>query len=96
MSTKREDTNYWRRRNLSIAEVKTNHKEQMMIVGENIRRQRKAMSYDVVELSILSRVSEVTIKRLEAGYDNVTLETLVKLANVFKCDPSELLKLYHL
>lgn len=76
--------------------VHTNHKEQMIIVGENIRRQRKAMSLDVVELSILSRVSEVTIKRLEAGYDNVTLETLVKLANVFKCDPSELLKLYHL
>jgi transcriptional regulator with XRE-family HTH domain len=79
-----------------MVEVYTNHKEQMMIVGGNIRRHRKAMSLDVVELSILSRVSEVTIKRLEAGYDNVTLETLVKLSNVFKCDPSELLKLYHL
>ena len=79
-----------------MVEVYTNHKEQMMIVGDNIRRYRKAMSIDVVSLSILSRVSEVTIKRLEAGYDNVTLETFVKLANVFKCDPSDLLKLYHL
>ena len=54
------------------------------IVGENIRRARRQLGWTQEKLGIRASLHSHYISRLELGQENVTVETLEKIAKVLK------------
>ena len=49
-------------------------------IGQRIKEKRKSLNLTQLELSEISQISPAYISRIEAGLQNVTLETLEKVA----------------
>lgn len=61
------------------------------IVGQNIRAMRKEINMSVVDLSEAIGKSEDTINKVEQGTRNLTVKTLVQVANVLRTDVNTIL-----
>lgn len=61
------------------------------IVGQNIRAMRKEINMSVIDLSEAIGKSEDTINKVEQGTRNLTVKTLVQVANVLKTDVNTIL-----
>lgn len=68
-----------------------NLSQAMKKVGVNVRRLRKEKSVSQEGMRDFG-FNYRYFQKLEAGQVNVTLDTLVKLANTFKCPLSDLLR----
>ena len=62
------------------------------VFSANIKKYRSALRWSQVRLAKETKVSVNFINDLESGKKWASLATMVKLANVFKIDPYELLK----
>ncbi len=60
-------------------------------VGLKIRTKRKIKSWSVKELAKISGISASTIKRIESGKENITLDTLDLIVKAFSTSVQELL-----
>lgn len=61
-----------------------------MTVGEAIKKARKSRSYSRWKLSMLSGVSDVTIRVWESGRAKPTIDLLIKVADVLDIGLDEL------
>lgn len=61
------------------------------IVGQNIRAMRKGINMSVIDLSEAIGKSEDTINKVEQGTRNLTVKTLVQVANVLGTDVNTIL-----
>lgn len=61
------------------------------IVGQNIRAMRKEINMSVIDLSEAIGKSEDTINKGEQGTRNLTVKTLVQVANVLGTDANTIL-----
>ena len=60
-------------------------------VGQNIRAMRKEINMSVIDLSEAIGKSEDTINKVEQGTRNLTVKTLVQVANVLRTDVNTIL-----
>ena len=60
------------------------------IVGDNIRGYRKISGWTQIQLAERAGVNSEHLSRLESGLENVTLETLEKIASKLKVDLAKL------
>ena len=61
------------------------------IVGQNIRTIRKENNMSVLDLSEAIGKSEDTINKVEQGIRNLTIKTLVQVANALETDANTIL-----
>lgn len=61
------------------------------MIQENLKRLRTENALTTRELSKLSKVSIVTINKIEKGYVHPLPKTIKKLAKFFKISPKELM-----
>jgi transcriptional regulator with XRE-family HTH domain len=62
------------------------------MIGENLRRIRKARGWSQERLSDKSKVDQDYVGHLERGQVNVSADTLAKLANALKVEMVEFFK----
>ncbi|MDP4219320.1 MAG: helix-turn-helix transcriptional regulator [Bacteroidota bacterium] len=62
------------------------------IVGENIRSFRTNLGWSQEKLGAETGLHHDYIGRLERGSENVGIDNLIKIAEVLKVDPADLLK----
>lgn len=62
-----------------------------MSVGSILKRKRKECGFTLLEVAKRVGVSEATMQRYECGaIKQIKYETVVKLAEIFRCDPQDL------
>lgn len=61
-------------------------------VGRRIAELREKLGLTQAEAAELLEISLGNLQRIEHGFQNLTLRTLVRFANAFECDVIELLK----
>lgn len=62
-----------------------------MTIGEIVKERRKAKKMNQMELAEKSNITQAKISRLEAGEDNLTIETLRSIAIALNCSVVDLL-----
>jgi len=66
--------------------------EQLKIIGENIRKLRRAKNLTQMELALLCNDKEFSqISRMERGLTNFSISYLLLVAEVLEVSPKELL-----
>jgi transcriptional regulator with XRE-family HTH domain len=73
-------------------------KEILQQFGANLKRIRMAKGYSLRDLEASSEIDNSKISRMEQGETNVTILTVIKLAQALEVDISELIssKILHL
>ena len=62
------------------------------LVGQNLRRFRKAAGFSQEELADLARLDRTYVGGIERGIRNPTVQVLQDLASVLKIRPADLLR----
>ena len=62
------------------------------VEGEELREIRQRKGFERPELARISGIHEITIARLELGYNNSRLSTVKKLADALGVPPEDLLE----
>ncbi|WP_316171473.1 helix-turn-helix transcriptional regulator [Bradyrhizobium sp. SZCCHNRI1058] len=65
------------------------------VLGENVRRLRKAKQFSQERLAELTELDQPHISEIEAGLINLTLDNVQALAVALGVEPSDLLKPPH-
>lgn len=76
-----------------VPDKEVNQKREMenkIILGQNIKRYRLFAGLQQKELATETRLSEAMISKLELGKENVTIENLIKIADVLDVNLEEL------
>lgn len=63
----------------------------MLIVSKKIKDKRISLDMSQQELADTISVKRTTVTNIERGHQHTTLKTLVKMADAFNCDISDLL-----
>ncbi|SET24027.1 helix-turn-helix domain-containing protein [Thorsellia anophelis] len=63
----------------------------LVLLGNAVRNRRKELKISQEELAALAGIERAHMGRIERGERNVTILNVIKIANAFKCRPSELL-----
>ncbi len=61
-------------------------------VGQRVRSIRKSKGMSQFEFSILCEIERPYLVRIEQGSGNITLKTLIKIANSLEMEPYELIR----
>jgi transcriptional regulator with XRE-family HTH domain len=75
---------------LSSVKARRNKSPQKLL-GEAVRTRRLEMDVSQEKLAEMVEVHRNYVGKVERGEQNLTIETLVRFADTFKCKPSELL-----
>ncbi len=67
----------------SLAEYTNKHREQL---GRDFRETRTALGWSVEQVAQMAGVKPVTIEKIEAGKFNVSLDIMVRVADVLSSD----------
>ena len=62
------------------------------LIAANIRRYRTARKWTIQELAYRCDIERSTISKIESGRSNITIRTLVIIANALEIDPGDLFK----
>ena len=65
-----------------------------LVLGRNVHEFREAAGMSQERLAELAAVSRGYLSRIESGHVNVTLSTIVRIANVFQVEVIDLLTRY--
>ena len=65
-----------------------------LVLGRNVLELREAAGMSQEKLAELAVVSRGYLSRIESGHVNVTLATIVRIANVFEVNVIDLLSCY--
>lgn len=64
----------------------------ILTIHKRIKEQRLKHNFTLAELAEMLDVKEATVQRYESGeIKNLKHDTIIKLANIFKCSPSYLM-----
>ncbi|MDF2586646.1 MAG: transcriptional regulator [Anaerocolumna sp.] len=64
----------------------------MSVLNERIKERRQSLDMTLLEVANLLGVKEATMQRYESGeIKNIKNETVVKLAEIYKCSPAYLM-----
>lgn len=75
-----------------FSQMEPNREAVLNCIGENVRRLRTKKKLSLRELSYLCNIDNSKISKIEAGRFNITVATLLELANALDVTPAELLK----
>lgn len=67
----------------SLAEYTNRHREQL---GRDFRETRTALGWSVEQVAEMAGVKPITIEKIEAGKFNVSLDIMVRVADVLSSD----------
>lgn len=65
-----------------------------LVLGRNVLEMRETAGMSQEKLAELSAISRGYLSRIESGHVNVTLATIVRIANVFQVEVIDLLTRY--
>lgn len=71
---------------------KLDEQQQLLLLGEAIRQLRKQKQLSQEALAFAAQIDRSHMGKIERGERNVTLLSVIKIANALECKPSELLK----
>lgn len=72
--------------------MKKNHAQINRDLGAVIRSERQKINVSINDLAKFSATSQGNLSKIENGNGNLTVETLVKIANAIERDPAFLLQ----
>lgn len=62
-----------------------------VLLGRNVRNKRLGAGLNKVSFCMMANISRPILNRIERGEGNVTLDTLVRMANALEVTPKDLL-----
>lgn len=66
-------------------------RQQLQIIGKNIKSSRADRGFSQSDLGALINTDKQNISKIENGNTNITISTLVKIANALEVNSSDLL-----
>ena len=65
---------------------------ELKIIGKNIARLRKDNNFTQEDLSGLAEIDRSYLSDIEHGKENISIKTLVRIANALECKLSDLIE----
>lgn len=65
---------------------------ELKIIGKNIARLRKENNFTQEDLSGLAEIDRSYLSDVEHGKENISIKTLVRIANALECKLSDLIE----